>query len=182
MRSVVLVLVTTVGCDHGLPCDLDTFGVATSGETESGDGDGDPGDGDGDGDSCPFVPDGWPPAPVACRVLSCWQDMADPDGPIDCEAIIHVEAGHPGQLSISGSGSGQFSWNEAPWNVDGGTWEDADFVGSGSECGWISLNSAAIGPDSMNERYFDLICDDFSLGLFSSSRVYLTPNGPIVEP
>jgi len=32
------------------------------------------------------------------------------------------------------------------------------------------------------ERYVDMICTDHDLGLYAVSRVYLTPNGPVVEP
>jgi hypothetical protein len=150
MRRILTLTILTLACDTGQPCSFDDLGE--TGEPLQ---------------AClDDVPNDWPSTPVACRVIACHQDLDDPDQPLICSAVIHVEPGHWGNISIESSGSGELGWNEQPFNAEADRWENAEFIGSGTECGTISVNAEP----------------DMDLGLYTFSRVYLTPNGPVVEP
>ena len=95
--------------------------------------------------------------------------------------LLYVEPGHRANVAIEGSGSGALGWNETPFNADAGPLENAELVGAGIDCGQVSVNAAYIGPSLLTgDRFVDVTCTDHDIGLYSASRVYLTPAGPVI--
>lgn len=126
----------------------------------------------------------WDPNGFDCALFDCVQDFDDPDGEIVCSAVVQADGGHWLDFAISTPTTGDLSWNELPWDADAGAWEDADLIAPGGDsCGTIRFNAEAIAPDpnTPGERYVDLVCTDWTAGVFTTSRVYLTPYGPITQ-
>lgn len=86
----------------------------------------------------------WPAedVPVAIDVLDC----VNANGYISCEVALFVPEGHPAEVWINmpGGDASGVPWNDAQWNADAGRWEDADLVGVGAECGFVSVRSTAL--------------------------------------
>lgn len=110
---------------------------------------------------------------IGCNVIAC-AISGEPEAPMICEVEIDLEPGHLVDFAIESSGFGALPWNQLPWDVEAGEWEQADYVGVGSECGIVSLNTAAIVADTSGERWIDVVCEDVTAGAYASTRVYLS--------
>jgi hypothetical protein len=163
-------------CDYVPPSDDETGTTGTMGD----------GDGDSDGEQppCPGLPLDWPSGePIGCKPLGC---VLDDGGRLTCVAAMYVAPGHWGDFAISPSAgpiAGEAPWNEWPYNADAGTWEDAEYVGQGVVCGTFAFNTAELEAGAVGGPPFvEISCTDWTAGWFTTARVLLTEQGPVVEP
>jgi hypothetical protein len=132
---------------------------------------------------------------LTCTLVACDCDYVPPsddetgttgtmgDGDGDSDGEQPPCPGLPLDSPSAGPIAGEAQWNEWPYNADAGTWEDAEYVGQGVVCGTFAFNTAELEAGAVGGPPFvEISCTDWTAGWFTTARVLLTEQGPVVEP
>ena len=75
--------------------------------------------------------------PVDCEILEC---LIDDTSHASCAFAVWLPAGETGEIGVRVPGTTELGWNELPWNLEAGVWEDPYLVGAGVKCGGFELD------------------------------------------
>jgi hypothetical protein len=93
--------------------------------------------------------------PVDCMILGCNVDRANH---ATCSFVLWLPEGEDGEIGIRLAGGSELPWNELPWNLEAGAFEDSYLIGEGTMCGGFELDLPA------EWSYIEMSCTNWNDG------------------
>jgi hypothetical protein len=101
--------------------------------------------------------------PVDCMILGCSISRPEHEWPLGgggshatCSFVVWLPEGSDGDIGVRLPGGSELPWNELPWNLEGGGFENSYLVGEGMMCGGFEIDL----PDASPE-YIEMSCTNW---------------------